>query len=52
MIVGKVVDNTTRGHCILTGSVKSENDYFNIIHNTGVGTYIDLEKTNLVYLVG
>ena len=52
MIVGKVVDNMTRGRCIPTDSVKSDDDHPNIIHNTGVRAYTDSDKINLTYLVG
>jgi len=34
--VGKVVDHMTRGSCILTDSVKSDDDYSNLVHNIGV----------------
>ena len=50
--VGNVFDNMTRGSCILTDSVKNDDDCFNLIHNTGIGAYIDSDKTNLTYLVG
>ena len=50
--VGKVVDNITRGSCIATDSVKSGDDNSNFIHYTRTGAYVDLDKTNLPYLVG
>jgi len=50
--VGKLVDHMARGNCIPTDSVKSGNDYSNLVHNIGVGTYVDSDKTNSVYLVG
>jgi len=46
MIIGKVVDNMTRGSCIPTDSMKSSGDHSNLIHNT------DSDKTNPAYLVG
>ena len=52
MIVGKVVDNTTRGSCIPTDSVKSGDDHFNLVHNTGIEAYTDSDKTYLAYLIG
>ena len=52
LFVGEVVDGKTRGSCIPTNSVKSDDNYPNLVHNTGIGTYIDSDKTNLAYLVG
>ena len=52
LFVGKVVNSKTRRSCIPTDSVKSGDDYSNLIHNTRIGTYIDSDKTNLAYLVG
>ena len=52
LFVGKVVDSKTRGSCIPTDSVKSGDDCPILVHNTGIGEYIDSDKTNLVYLVG
>jgi len=50
--VGKVVDHMTQGNCILTDSVKSGvNDYLSLIHSIETGAYVDLDKTNLAYLV-
>jgi len=51
LFVGKVVDSKTRGHFIPTNSVKSGDDYPILVYNTEIGAYIDLDKTNLVYLV-
>ena len=51
-IVGKVVDNMTRGSCIPTNSVKSRDDYSTLVHNIGTGPYVDPDKTNPAYLVG
>ena len=51
LFVGKVVDSTTQGSCIPTNSMKSGDDYPNLIHNTGIEAYIDSAKTNLTYLV-
>jgi len=48
----KVIDYETRGSCIPTDSVKTGDDYLNLIHNTGIGAYIDSDKTNLAYLIG
>ena len=44
--VGKVVDNMTHGSCIPIDSVKSDDNYFNLIHNTGIGNNINSDKTN------
>jgi len=52
IIVGKVIDNMTRGSCIPTDSVKSGDDHFNHVHNIGDETYIDSDKTNPTYLIG
>ena len=49
--VGKVVNSMTRGSCIPTDSVKSDDDRPNLVHNTGVGACTDSDKTNPVYLV-
>ena len=48
LFVGKVVDSKTRGSYIPTNSMKSDNDYSNLIHNIETGAYIDSGKTNLV----
>ena len=52
LFVGEVVDGKTRGSCILTDSVKSGDDYPILVHNTGIGAYIDSDKTKLTYLIG
>jgi len=52
MLLVRWVDYMTRGSCIPTDSVKSGDDHSNLVHNTGIGAYIDLNKTNLAYLVG
>ena len=39
------------GELYPTDSVKSGNDCPILIHNTEIGVYIDLDKTNLAYLV-
>ena len=52
LLVGKVVDSKTGGSCIPTDSMKGCDDYPNLVHNTGIGAYIDLDKTNLAYLIG
>ena len=52
LFVGKVIDSKTRGSCIPTDSVKSGDDCPILVHNTGIGAYIDLDKINLTYLVG
>jgi len=51
LFVGKVINSKTRGSCIPTDSVKSGDDYPILIHYTGIGAYIDSDKTNLAYLV-
>jgi len=35
-----------------TDSVRSGDNYPNLVHNTEIGAYIDSDKTNLAYLVG
>jgi len=50
--VGKVVDYMTQESCIPTDYVKTGDDYSNLVHSIGTGAYIDLDKTNLAYLVG
>jgi len=50
--ISKMVDKMTRGSYIPTGSSKSEDDDSNFVHYTGTATYVDLDKTNLLYLVG
>jgi len=52
LFVGKIVDSNTWGSCIPTGSVKSSDDCPILDHSTGIGAYIDSDKTNLAYLVG
>ena len=52
LFVGKSVDCKTRGSCIPTDSVKINDDYPNLIHNTRIGAYIDSDNTNLAYLIG
>ena len=47
-----VIDNMTRGNYIPIDSVKGSDDCSSLIHNIGIGAYIDLDKTNLTYLVG
>ena len=42
----------TQGNYIPTDSMKSGDDYSNLVHNIGVGAYVDSDKTNLAYLVG
>ena len=42
----------TKGSCIPIDSVKSDNNYSNIVHNTSVEAYTDLDKINPTYLVG
>ena len=49
LFVGKIVDSKTRGSCIPTDSVKSGDDHSNLIHNIGVGAYVD---SDTAYLVG
>ena len=52
LFVGKVIDSKIRESYIPTDSVKSGDDYPIFVHNTGIGAYIDSDKTNLAYLVG
>ena len=52
LFVCKVVDSKTRGSSIPTDSVKSGDDYPILVHNTGIGAYINSDKTNRAYLVG
>jgi len=47
-----VVEHMTRESCIPIDSVKSDDKYSNLIHNTGIGDNIDSNKTNPAYLVG
>jgi len=47
-----MVDNMTRGSCITIDSVKSGNNYSNLVHNTEIGDNIDSDKINPTYLVG
>jgi len=50
---GKIIDNMTRGSCIPTDSVKSgDDDYSSLVHNIGIRTYVDSDKTNPAYLFG
>ena len=51
LFVSEVVDDKTRGSSIPTGSVKSGDDCPILVHNTEIETYIDSDKTNLVYLI-
>ena len=50
--VSKVVDKITRGSFIPTDSMKSGDDYSNLVHNIGAGAYFGSDKINLAYLVG
>ena len=45
LFVGKIVDSKTQESCIFTDSVKSGDDYPTLIYNTGIGAYIDSDKT-------
>ena len=51
-IVDKMVEILTWGSWIPIDSVKSENYFKNYSHKIGVIGCIDLDKSNLVYLVG
>ena len=51
LFVGKFVDSKTRRSCVSTDSTKSGDDCSILVHNTGIGAYIDLDQTNLAYLV-
>ena len=46
-----MVDHNTRGSCIPTDSIKSGDDYSNLVHNIRVRVYVNLDKTNLAFLV-
>jgi len=50
--VGKVVDHMTRKSCIPIDSVKSKDDDSDFVHNIGIGTYVESDKTNPAHLVG
>ena len=50
--VRKEVNFMTRGNCNPTDSVKSCDDYSNLVHNIGTRAYVDLDKTNPAYLIG
>ena len=52
LFVSKVIDSKTLVSCIPTDSVKSSDDCPILVHSTGIGAYIDSDKTNLAYLVG
>ena len=52
LFVSKLVNSKTRGSCIPTDLVKSSDDCPILVHDTGIGAYIDSDKTNLAYLVG
>ena len=52
LFIGKVVDSKTQGNCIPTDSMKSGDGYPILVHNTGIGAYIDSDKTNLAYMIG
>ena len=53
MNVNKVVDKMTQGSCIPTDLVKSgDDDYSSLIHNIGIGAFVDSDKTNLACFVG
>ena len=49
LFIGKVVDRKTRGSCIPTDLVKSDDDCPILVHSTGIGAYIDSDKTILAY---
>ena len=49
--VANVVGNMTQGYCIPIDSLKSGDDCSNFVHNTEIGEYVELDKTNPVYLV-
>jgi len=46
-----VIDNMTQRSCIRIDSVKSSDNYSNLVHSTGIGDNFDSDKTNLAYLV-
>jgi len=47
-----MVDNMTRESCIPIDSMKSGDNYSNLVHNTGTGDNIDSDKINPTYLIG
>ena len=52
LFVGKVIDSKTRESCIPTYLVKSGDDCLILVHSTGIGAYINSNKTNFIYLRG
>ena len=52
LFVGKVIDSKTWGSCIPTDSVKSGDACPILVHSTGIGAYINSDKTNMAYLIG
>ena len=51
LFVGKIIDSKTQESCIPIDSMKSHDNYPNLVHNTGIGACIDSDNTNLAYLV-
>jgi len=45
--IGKVVDHIIWESCTPTDSVKSEDDCSSLVHNIGIGAYIDLTRVKL-----
>ena len=52
LFVAKVVDSKTQESYIPTDSMKSRDDFSNLIHNTGIGAYVDSNKTIPAYFIG
>ena len=50
--IGKVVDNMTRRSYIPIYSMKSCDNYSNLVHSIGIGARIDSYKTKLAQYVG
>ena len=50
LFVGKVIDSKTQRSCIPADSVRSGDDCPILVYSTGIGAYIDSDKTNLAYL--
>ena len=49
IMVEQVVDHMAQGCCIPINSVKSSDDYSNLVHSIGTGACNDSDKTNLAH---
>ena len=49
--IENVVGNITQENSIPIDLMKCYDDCSDFVHNIGIGTYVDLDKINLVYLV-